>query len=92
MSYIHIRLTKNTSLGDLVAFFTLYIVKLIAGTSLVSMQIYHTLSRLFRPGAPPLSLYDTTLKDIKAVQYDFHTFLPCYRPGITAMALPLFGI
>ncbi|KAF2969443.1 hypothetical protein GQX73_g4102 [Xylaria multiplex] len=35
--------------------------------SLVYMQIFHTLSRLFRPGAPKLSLYDTTAKDIVAV-------------------------
>ncbi|KAK5636379.1 hypothetical protein RRF57_012091 [Xylaria bambusicola] len=35
--------------------------------SLVYMQIYHTLSHLFRPGAPILSLHNTTLRDIVAV-------------------------
>ncbi|KAI1427558.1 cytochrome P450 [Xylaria sp. FL1777] len=37
------------------------------GRNLVYMQIFHTLSRLFRPGAPKLSLHDTTLRDIVAV-------------------------
>ncbi|KAJ3568305.1 hypothetical protein NPX13_g6468 [Xylaria arbuscula] len=37
------------------------------GMNLVYMQIYHTLSRLFRPGAPVLCLYDTTVRDVVAV-------------------------
>ncbi|KAI3320681.1 cytochrome P450 [Xylariaceae sp. AK1471] len=39
------------------------------GQNLVYMQMFHTLSRLFRPGAPNISLHDTTLRDIIAVQY-----------------------
>ncbi|KAI0457211.1 cytochrome P450 [Xylaria acuta] len=37
------------------------------GQNLVYMQMYHTLSRLFRPGAPKLSLHNTTQRDIVAV-------------------------
>lgn len=31
------------------------------------MQMFHTLARLFGPGAPDLTLYETTPKDIIAV-------------------------
>ncbi|KAI0205620.1 cytochrome P450 [Astrocystis sublimbata] len=37
------------------------------GQNLVYMQMYHTLSRLFRPGASELSLYSTSTRDIVAV-------------------------
>ncbi|KAI8946629.1 cytochrome P450 [Xylaria longipes] len=37
------------------------------GQNLVYMQMYHTLSRLFRPGAPEISLHNTTRRDIVAV-------------------------
>ncbi|TRX94663.1 hypothetical protein FHL15_004435 [Xylaria flabelliformis] len=35
--------------------------------NLVHMQIYHTISRLFRPGAPELSLHKTSRRDIVAI-------------------------
>ncbi|GAW14950.1 hypothetical protein ANO14919_043580 [Xylariales sp. No.14919] len=37
------------------------------GQNLVYMQMFHTLSRLFRPGAHKLALYNTTVRDIVAV-------------------------
>ncbi|RCI13083.1 hypothetical protein L249_0196 [Ophiocordyceps polyrhachis-furcata BCC 54312] len=54
------------------------------GQNLVHMQLYHTLARIFRPGAPELTLHDTTLRDIVAVHGLLFPLPPLDSNGVRA--------
>ncbi|KAI0424676.1 cytochrome P450 [Xylaria sp. FL1042] len=58
------------------------------GQNLVYMQVFHTLSRLFRPGAPKLFLHDTTLRDIVAVHGLLFPMPPFDSKGVRVTVSP----
>ncbi|KAH8647763.1 cytochrome P450 [Xylariales sp. PMI_506] len=52
------------------------------GQNLVYMQLFHTVARLFRPGAPELKLHDTSLRDIVAVHGLLFPMAPLDSKGV----------